>query len=77
MMEFTGIPCRYIFHVIKLDQLVRIPLSLSLARCIKSKKVSTVMKMTAATLHIDKEMSKIAKFGSLTVCNNLSFHCKE
>lgn len=65
MMEFTSIPCRHIFYVMKFDQLVRIPLNLILARCIKSTNVSTMMKMTAAALSIDKEVSKIAKFGSL------------
>ncbi len=72
MMESAGIPCRYIFHIMKLEQLVRIPPTLILSRWTKSIKVSKVMKMTIAVSHLDKEVSETAKFGSLSAaCSNL------
>ncbi|KDO48112.1 hypothetical protein CISIN_1g037678mg, partial [Citrus sinensis] len=72
MMESAGIPCRHIFHVMMLEQLARIPPTLILGRWAKSAKVSKVMKMIAAASHLDKEVSKTTKFGSLSAaCTNL------
>ena len=71
MMESAGIPCRHIFHVVKFEQLVRIPLTLILGRWTKLAKVSKVMKMTAVTSHLDKEVLKTTEFGSLSAaCTN-------
>ena len=72
MMESAVIPCRHIFHVIKLDQLVRIPSTFILSRWTNSEKVSKVMKRTTAASHLNKEVSETVKFGSLSVaCSNL------
>ena len=67
MMESVGIPCRHIFHIMKFEQLVRIPPALILGHWTKSVKVSKVMKMTAAVSHLDKEVLETAKFGSLSM----------
>ncbi|GAY63740.1 hypothetical protein CUMW_228050 [Citrus unshiu] len=72
MMESTGILCRHIFHVMKFEQLVRIPPTLIIGHWTKSAKVSKVMKMTAATSYLDKQVLEIVKFGSRsTACTNL------
>lgn len=74
MIESTGIQCTHIFHVMKMEQLVCIPPTLILGCWTKSAKVSKLMKMPATGLHLDKELSKIVKFGSLlAVCSNLCF----
>ena len=71
MMESSGISCRHIFHVMKLEQLVRVSLELILSRWTKLAKVSKVMKMTAVASHLDKEVSETTKFGSLSAaCTN-------
>ncbi|KAL9408767.1 hypothetical protein AB3S75_047199 [Citrus x aurantiifolia] len=72
MMESAGIPCRHIFHIMKLEQVGRIPPALILGYWTKSAKVSKVMKMTVAASHLDKEVSETTKFGSLSAaCTNL------
>ena len=74
MMESAGIPCRHICHIIKFDQLVRIPPVLTLGRWTKSAKVSKMMKMTTVVSHLNKEVLETTKFGSLSVAyTNLVF----
>ena len=71
IMESAGILCRHIFHIMKFEQLVRIPPALILSRWTKSAKVNKVMKMTAVASHLDKEVLETTKFGSLLVaCTN-------
>ena len=74
MLDSAGIPCSHIFHVMKLEQIVRIPPTLIRGRWTKSMKHSAKFNMDIAPHHMDKQLVEVAKFGALaSACNNMCF----
>ncbi|KAH9680073.1 hypothetical protein KPL71_026408 [Citrus sinensis] len=73
MMDSTGIPCRHMFHVMKVEQFRNIPNNMILHRW--TKKVKDYTSCSLARSQVDNEISDVARFSSLnTATNKMCFY---
>ncbi|KAH9792410.1 protein FAR1-RELATED SEQUENCE [Citrus sinensis] len=73
MMDSAGIPCRHMFHVMKVEQFRNIPDNMILHRWIKKAKDYTSCNL--AQSQVDNEIFDVAKFSSLgTATNKMCFY---
>ncbi|KAH9801186.1 protein FAR1-RELATED SEQUENCE [Citrus sinensis] len=68
MMDSAGIPCRHMFHVMKVEQFRNIPDNMILHRW--TKKVKDYTSCNLARSQVDSEISDVARFSSLSTATN-------
>ncbi|KAH9703973.1 protein FAR1-RELATED SEQUENCE [Citrus sinensis] len=68
MMDFAGIPCRHMFHVMKVEQFTNIPDNMILHRW--TKKAKDYTSFSLARSQVDSEIFDVAIFSSLSTATN-------
>ncbi|KAH9648477.1 hypothetical protein KPL70_025597 [Citrus sinensis] len=73
MMESVGLPCRHMFHVLKVEQIVKIPDNMVLRRW--TKKVNEHNTCRTTKPEVDTEVSEVARFSALSAaCNKMCYN---
>ena len=73
MMESVGLPCRHMFHVLKVEQIEKIPDNMVLRRWKKKAKEHNTCRTTKP--EVDTDVSKVARFSALSAaCNKMCYN---
>ena len=73
MMESVGLPCRHMFHVLKVEQIEKIPDNMVLRRWTKKAKKHNTCKTTKP--EVDTEVLEVARFSALSAaCNKMCYN---
>ncbi|KAH9802306.1 protein FAR1-RELATED SEQUENCE [Citrus sinensis] len=73
MMESVGLPCRHMFHVLKVEQIEKIPDNMVLRRWTKKAKEHNTCRTTKP--EVDTDVSEMARFSALSAaCNKMCYN---
>ncbi|KAH9658486.1 protein FAR1-RELATED SEQUENCE [Citrus sinensis] len=73
MMESIGLPCRHMFHILKVEQIEKIRDNMVLRRWTKKAKEHKTYRTTK--LEVDTDVSEVARFSALSAaCNKMCYN---
>ena len=73
IMESVGLPCRHMFHVLKVEQIEKIPDNMVFRRWTRKAKEHNTCRTTKP--EVDTDVSEVARFSALfAACNKMCYN---